>query len=48
MAFKIYPLACASYSFEFLESIVKLLRSSLILSIMHNILRSKLEDKVID
>jgi hypothetical protein len=39
MAFKIYPLACANYSFELLESI---------LSIMHNVLRSKLEDKVID
>jgi len=48
MAFKIYPLACASYSFELLKSIAKSLRSSIILSIKHNVLRSKLEDKVID
>jgi hypothetical protein len=48
MPFKIYPLACASYSFELLESIAKLLTSSIILSIMHNVLRSKLKDKVID
>jgi hypothetical protein len=48
MAFKIYPFACASYSFELLESIAKLLRSSIILSIMHNVIRSKLKDKVID
>jgi hypothetical protein len=48
MTFKIYPLACANYSFELLESIAKLLKSSIIWSIMHNVLRSKLKDKVID
>jgi hypothetical protein len=45
---KIYPLACVSYSFELLESIAKLLRSSIILSITHNVIRSKLKNKVID